>query len=63
MWVNIHIDWLFNYIDENNKRQERVASIEDVKNQLTILINEKFSSIRDRREYRSELLPLLKELE
>lgn len=57
------IKWLFNYIDTNNKREERIASIEDVKNQLTILINEKFSNIRDRREYRSELLPLLKELE
>jgi hypothetical protein len=57
------IDWLFNYIDENNKREERVASIEDVKNQLAILINEKFNTVRDRKEYRSELLPLLKELE
>lgn len=41
----------------------RVADIEDVKNQLTILINEKFRNVRDRQEYRAEILPLLKELE
>jgi hypothetical protein len=41
----------------------KTANIDDVKNQLTILINEKFYNSRDRKQYRSELLPLLKELE
>lgn len=39
-----------------------VADLSDVKNQLTILIQEKFD-YRDRRNYRKELFQLLKELE
>ena len=57
------MNWLFSYIGENNEREEKVATIEDVKNQLTILINQRFSNFRDRRDFRSDLLPLLKELE
>lgn len=47
----------------NLKRAKQQASIEDVKNQLTILINNKFSDLNDRKEFRKDILPLLKELE
>lgn len=43
--------------------QPREASIQDVKTQLTILIKNRFESIIDQREYRKEILKLLKELE
>jgi hypothetical protein len=46
-----------------NVPNEKIANIEDVKNQLTILINNKFNNSKDRKEYRNELLPLLRELE
>jgi hypothetical protein len=59
--------WLYEYAIipsiEEGLQKEKVANIVDVKNQLTILINERFSNLKDRRDFRSELLPLLKELE
>jgi hypothetical protein len=50
-----------NYLNLRKAKQQ--ASIEDVKNQLTILINNKFSDLNDRKEFRKDILPLLKELE
>lgn len=50
------------YIDRM-VNQPREASIQDVKTQLTILIKNRFESIIDQREYRKEILKLLKELE
>jgi len=46
-----------------NGVENRIADINDVRNQITILINNKFSNPKDRKEFRSEILPLLKELE
>jgi hypothetical protein len=68
------IKMLWSYVSEcialreENERLEnnfsnKVADINDVRNQITILINNKFSSTKDRKEFRSEILPLLKELE
>jgi len=46
-----------------NSIENKIADINDVKNQITILINNKFSNTKDRRDFRAEILPLLKELE
>lgn len=50
---------LQNYYDKLSKK---VASLADVKTQLTILINNKFENPKDRKELRSELFELLDEL-
>ena len=49
------------YFDLQNHK--KTASLTDVKTQLTILINNKYSNTKDRQEYRREILDLLKELE
>ena len=49
------------YNSEDNIRTE--ADIVDVKNQLTILIENKFQNLKEKREYRKELFSLLDELE
>ena len=51
---------LQNYYD---KLEKRVASLQDVKTQLTILIKKKFQDVEDQKEYRKEILHLLRELE
>jgi hypothetical protein len=42
---------------------KKTADLLDVKNQLTILIQDKFENIKDRNSFRKELYSLLKELE
>jgi hypothetical protein len=49
------------YFDLQNHK--KTASLTDVRTQLTILINNKYSNTKDRQEYRREVLDLLKELE
>lgn len=49
------------YIDFLNK--PRIASVDDIKTQLAILIKERFDSIKDRNNFRREIYNLLKELE
>lgn len=44
-------------------RISKRADLLDVKNQLTILIQDKFENFKDRNSYRKELYSLLKELE
>ena len=44
----------------NTKKE---ASLVDVKTQLTFLINDKFTNINDRKEYRKDLFELLHELD
>jgi len=48
------------YID---KLLTKSADLLDVKNQLTILIQDKFRDLEDRKSFRKELYSLLKELE
>jgi hypothetical protein len=43
--------------------ENKIANLDDVKAQLTVLITNKFDSVKDRKEYRQELMGLLKELE
>lgn len=61
------IDYYGSKVDELEMRlleyENRRADINDVRNQLTILINERFKDLNDRKEFRKEILPLLKELE
>ena len=45
------------------RNHKKTASLTDVKTQLIILINNKFSQTKDRQDYRRELMELLKELE
>lgn len=59
---------LVEYIDILKERLEEIriskkADLLDVKNQLTILIQDKFENFKDRNSYRKELYSLLKELE
>jgi hypothetical protein len=49
------------YWDMMNRK--KIASITDVKTQLIILINNKFTNTTDRQDYRRELMALIKELE
>lgn len=49
-----------NYAFWNVKKQ---ASLSDVKNQLTVLIKNKFQDYSEQKDYRKELFELLKELE
>jgi hypothetical protein len=51
---------LQNYIDRNFNN--KVASLSDVKLQLSILINNKFPDTKTRKEFKSELFELLNEL-
>jgi len=43
--------------------EPKVASLQDVKTQLTVLIKGKFENIQDQKGYRKEVFELLKELE
>lgn len=43
--------------------EPKVASLQDVKTQLTVLIKGKFEDIQDQKAYRKEVFELLKELE
>ena len=59
---------ILQYLDDYKyyREQYRIrkqASLSDVKDQLTILIKEKFEIIKDQKDYRKELFELLKELE
>ena len=56
-YANLYVQ---NYKFFNAKKE---ASLSDVKNQLTVLIKNKFSMYSDQKEYRKELFDLLKELE
>jgi len=56
MMNNLMINWQIAH-------QKRVASLQDVKTQLTVLIKDKFEDIEDQKEYRKDIFGLLKELE
>ena len=47
---------------DREKSEKKEASLEDVKIQLSILINNKFKESRDKRDFKSELFSLLDEL-
>lgn len=62
--------WFFFYLigaenewDENSLQTNRAANLNDIKNQITILANEKISNSKDRLSFRRDILELLKELE
>ena len=44
-------------------KSPRIASVDDIKTQLTILMKNKFSNVKERAEYRREIYKLLSELE
>jgi len=50
-------------IIEGYKNHKKEASIEDVKNQITILVGNKFETPKARKSFLRDVLPLLKELE
>ena len=66
-WYFYTVQDLVNWIKGQNKHIEKLrtktADLLDVKNQLTILIQEKFRDLEDRKSFRKELYSLLKELE
>jgi hypothetical protein len=49
--------------DSTKPPSKKVASIDDIKAQLTILILQGFDDVKDRKEYRKEIYELLDELE
>jgi hypothetical protein len=55
------INGLYMYIDRL-KSEKKEASLEDVKIQLSILINNRFSDSKDKRDFKSEVFGLLDEL-
>lgn len=50
-------------VDSTKPPSKKVASIDDIKAQLTILILQGFDDVKDRKEYRKEVYELLDELE
>jgi hypothetical protein len=66
-WYFYTVHVLVNWINGKNKHIEKLrtktADLLDVKNQLTILIQDKFRDLEDRKSFRRELYSLLKELE
>ena len=50
-------------IIEGYKNYKKEASVEDVKNQLTILVGNKYNNSKERKSFLRDILPLLKELE
>ena len=44
-------------------KSPRIASVDDIKTQLTILMKNKFNNVKERAEYRREIYKLLSELE
>jgi hypothetical protein len=43
--------------------EPKLASLQDIKTQLTVLVKEKFENIQDQKAYRKEVFDLLRELE
>ena len=60
-----HIEEFIGHMSKSLKQlrtEKKEASLEDVKIQLSILINNKFKESKDKRDFKSELFGLLDEL-
>lgn len=57
------LDELVNALEEFGIMRKKTADLMDVKNQLTILIQNKFDNMSDRKTFRKDIFELLKELE
>ena len=66
-YIDMHKEYIADMMNDlmiwYKMANQKKASIQDIKTQLTILIKEKFQIIQDQKDYRKEIFDLLRELE